>query len=144
VKSTDAVVISGSRAIDKGQSYEKGVREIYGDVPFSDRQYEVLVDGKWVSGVADNVVTIGGKNTAIEAKFVDDWATSIRNPASQNGIKPWALAEQQKMLDQAKNYSKGFADVVYHTNSEDLVRHYSKVFTDAGIENFKFVITPTK
>ena len=144
MKNTDAVVISGTRAIDKGQSYEKGVRGLYGVVPFSERQYEALVDGKWVSGVADNVVTIGGKNTAIEAKFVDDWAKSIRNPASQNGTKPWALAEQQSMLDQAKKYSEGFADTVYHTNSEDLAKHYSKVFTDAGIENFKFVITPTK
>ena len=40
-------------------------------MPFRQRQYEALVDGQWVDGVADNVVQIGGKNTAIEAKYVD-------------------------------------------------------------------------
>ncbi|MBV1790831.1 hypothetical protein KQ940_22445, partial [Marinobacterium sp. D7] len=139
---TDAVPVSGSRAIDLGQSYEVGVRGLYGDVPFSQRQYEALVDGKWVSGVADNVVTIGGKNTAIEAKFVDDWAASIRNPGSPNGARPWAVVEQQKMLDQATKYNAAFDNIIYHTNSTDLATYYSKVFTDAGINNFKFVITP--
>ncbi|MCX2803319.1 RHS domain-containing protein, partial [Microbulbifer thermotolerans] len=141
---TDAVPVSGSRAIDLGQSYEVGVRGLYGDAPFSQRQYEALVDGKWVSGVADNVVTIDDKSTAIEAKFVDDWAKSLRNPGSQNGSKPWALAEQQKMLHQARKYSAAFDNVVYHTNSVDLATYYSKVFTDSGINNFKFVITPAK
>ncbi|WP_308366060.1 hypothetical protein [Microbulbifer sp. TB1203] len=69
---TDAVPVDGARAIDLGQSYEAGVRELYGEVPFNQRQYEAFVDGDWVSGVADNVVTIDGKNTAIEAKFVDN------------------------------------------------------------------------
>lgn len=110
--------ISGKRAIDYGQSYEKAVRDLYGDVPFGQRQYEALVDGQWVDGVADNVVQIGGKNTAIEAKYVDDWAVSLRNPLSPNGTKPWALAEQQKMLNQAQK------------------------FKNAGITNFEFVITP--
>lgn len=117
---------------------------MYGDVPFSQRQYEAVVDGQWVSGVADNVVTMGGKNTAIEAKFVDDWATSLRNPSSPNGAKPWALAEQQKMVSQATKYNAAFDNVIYHTNSVDLASHYSKVFTDSGISNFKFVITPAK
>ena len=40
-------------------------------MPFGQRQYEALVDGQWGDGVADNVVQIGGKNTAIEAKYVD-------------------------------------------------------------------------
>ena len=57
-------------------------------MPFRQRQYEALVDGQWVDGVADNVVQIGGKNTAIEAKYVDDWAASLRNPLSPNGTKP--------------------------------------------------------
>jgi|GEM_PF-2812368 len=139
---TDAVQVSGTRAIDLGQSYEVGVRGLYGDVPFNQRQYEAFVDGKWVSGVADNVVTIGGRNTAIEAKFVDDWAASLRNPASQNGTRPWAVAEQQKMLDQATKYSAAFDDVVYHTNSTELAEYYTRIFNDAGIDNFQFVITP--
>lgn len=49
------------------------------------------------------------------------------------------------MLDQAKKYSSGFdGGVVYHTNSTDLAIHYSKIFNEAGIENFKFLITPVK
>jgi hypothetical protein len=90
---TEAVSISGKRAIDLGKSYEAEVRNLYGDVPFGQRQYEALVNGKWVDGVADNVVQIGDKNTAIEAKFVDNWATSLRNPASSTGFKPWSVAE---------------------------------------------------
>ncbi|MBU3058917.1 RHS repeat domain-containing protein, partial [Pseudomonas indica] len=33
IKSTEAVTISGKRAIDLGHSYEKAIRELYGDVP---------------------------------------------------------------------------------------------------------------
>ena len=139
---TEAVSISGKRAIDYGQSYEMAVRDLYGDVPFGQRQYEVLVDGQWVEGVADNVVQIGGKNTAIEAKYVDDWVASLRNPLSPNGTEPLALAEQQKMLNQAQKYSSAFDQVIYHTNSVELASYYSDIFKNAGITNFKFVITP--
>lgn len=139
---TDAVSISGSRAIDLGQSYEIGVRRLYGDVPFSQRQYEALVNGEWISGVADNVVTIDGKNVAVEAKFVEDWSASIRNPASKNGTRPWALTEQQTVIYQAMKYNAAFDNVIYHTNSTELATHYSRAFSDAGVNNFKFVITP--
>jgi hypothetical protein len=142
--STETVSVSGRRAIDLGKVYEAGVRDLYGNVPFGQRQYEALVNGTWVNGIADNVVQIGGKNTAIEAKFVEDWATSLRNPASPNGAKPWALIEQQKMLDQAAKYNAAFDQVIYHTNSIDLATHYSNAFKNAGITNFKFMITPTK
>lgn len=138
---TEVVSISGKRVIDYGKSYEKAVRDLYGDVPFGQRQYEALVDGQWVDGVADNVVQIGGKNTAIEAKYVDDWAVLLRNPLSPNGTKPWALAEQQKMLNQAQKYSSAFDQVIYHTNSVELANYYSDIFKNAGITNFEFVIT---
>lgn len=119
---------------------------MYGSASFKQREFDAFVNGKWVSGVADNVtVAGGGQRVAIEAKFVDDWASSLRNPASANGAKPWAVAEQQKMVDQAFKYSAGFdGGVVYHTNSSAFASHYSKVFSDAGITNFKFVITPAK
>ncbi len=49
------------------------------------------------------------------------------------------------MVAQAKKYSAGFeGGVVYHTNSPDLAAYYSKVFSDAGIKSFKFVITPVR
>ncbi len=135
--------MSGSRAIDKAQSYESGVRGMYGDTAFAERKYTAIVDGQRVNGVADEVAVIGGKPTAIEAKFVDDWASSIRNPESLAGSKPWSVAEQTKMVDQAKKYSSAFdGGVIYHTNSRELASYYSKVFTGAGVTNFKFVITP--
>lgn len=53
--------------------------------------------------LADDVVIVGDKKMAIEAKYVDDWGASIRNPTSPNGSKPWAVAEQQNMVTAAWN-----------------------------------------
>ncbi|WP_017912089.1 hemagglutinin repeat-containing protein, partial [Xanthomonas sp. SHU 166] len=145
LETTKPVTISGGRAIDKAQSYESGVRDIYGSVPYAERQYTTIIDGERVNGVADNVTIIDGKRTAVEAKFVEDWESSIRNPTSSSGLKPWSVAEQTKMVDQAKKYSSGFeGGVIYHTNSPELASQYSKLFTEAGVTNFKFVITPVK
>ena len=33
------------------------------------------------------------------------------------------------------------AGVIYHTNSEELRDHYTKIFEEAGITNFQFKIT---
>ena len=93
---TDPVTVSGERAIDQGHSYESGVRDLYENVSFAQRQYEAKLNGQTVNGVADNVVL--DQNIAIEAKYVEDWTTSLRNPESQNGTKPWAVAEQDNML----------------------------------------------
>lgn len=49
------------------------------------------------------------------------------------------------MVEQAKKYSSGFeGGVIYHTNSQELASQYSKAFTEAGVANFKFVITLVK
>jgi hypothetical protein len=144
-RTTDAVSVTGARSIDKAQSYETGVREIYGGASLSDRSFTVIVDGRRVNGIADDVTVINGRTTAVDAKFTDDWATSIRNPNSPNGNQPWAVAEQQKMVDQARNYSEAFdGGAIYHTNNQALAQHYTKVFNDAGISNFEFVVTPTR
>jgi hypothetical protein len=140
--STPGVEVTGARAIDMGQTYEAGVRQQYGNVPFSQRTYTAIVDGKVVNGVADNVAVIGDKNTAVEAKFVGDWSTSLRNPNATGGDRPWARAEQAQMIEQAKKYDAAFDQVIYHTNSPELAAHYAKAFKDAGIDNFRFVITP--
>jgi filamentous hemagglutinin len=118
---------------------------MYNNTDFANRQYTAIVNGQRVNGIADDVAVIGGKQTAVEAKYVDDWAKSLRNPASANGSKPWAVAEQKTMLDQASKYTAGFeGGVVYHTNSAELAAYYTKVFNDGGITNFKFIITPIK
>ena len=131
------------KATKKGHQYERRIRALYEDTPFNSRKYTTIINGEIVSGVADNITKIGGKNTAIEAKYVKDWSKSIRNPNSKIGNKPFAIAEQQNMLSQAQKYSAAFpGGVTYHTNSPELASHYTKVFQDAGINNFKFEITP--
>lgn len=95
--------------------------------------------------MADDVTIIGGKSTAIEAKYVDSWGSSIRNPHSAIGARPFALKEQQGMIIQALNYSAGFeGGVIYHTNSPELAAYYTQLFQQAGITNFRFLITPAK
>ncbi|WP_277973265.1 hemagglutinin repeat-containing protein [Pantoea agglomerans] len=142
---TSPIAVSGTRAIDKAQSYESGLREKYGNVPYTERQYTTIISGKRVNGVADNVIIINGQRTAVEAKFVEDWGNSLRNPTSSVGSKPWSVAEQTKMLDQARKYSAAFeGGVIYHTNSPELADHYSKLFADAGVNKFKFIITPVE
>lgn len=142
---TEPIAVNGSRAIDKAQSYESGIRDIYGGGSYADRQYTTIVNGKRVNGVADNVTVVDGKRTAVEAKFVKNWADSIRNPSSAISYKPWSVDEQAKMVEQAKKYSSGFeGGVIYHTNSPELASLHSKVFTESGVTNCKFVITPIK
>src|SRR5579883_1734652 len=140
---TEGVAVSGGRAIDRAASYETGVRNLYGDSPISQRRFEFAMDDRNVSVVADSTTSINGKLTAVEAKYVDDWVTSLRNPASEIGGKPWAADEQQKMIQQAKTYSLNFpAGAIYHTNSVDLAAYYTNVFRNSGVRNFRFVITP--
>ena len=116
---------------------------MYGDLPLSQRKFNVFVDGRKVSGIADNTTSIDRKLTAVEAKYVDDWPTSMRNPASEIASKPWAADEQQQMIEQAKKYSQYFpGGIVYHTNSADLAAYYTNVFQKFGIRSFRFVITP--
>ncbi|MCL1982503.1 MAG: hypothetical protein FWG53_05335, partial [Clostridiales bacterium] len=140
--STKSVTITGERAIDQGHSYEAAVRDaLYNNT--KKENFTAIVNGQRVNGQADAVTTIAGKRTAVEAKYVDNWSESLRNPASSTGYMSWSVAEQQKMLDQAAAYSSGFpGGVVYHTNSVELATHYTNIFNDAGITNFKFIITP--
>ncbi len=102
------------------QEYENGAGIVWrGRVESC--KYTAVVNGKRVNGVADNVTIIGGKRVAIEAKFVDKWGTSLRNPASTIGKEPFAIEEQTAMLEQAKKYSAVFQETIYHTNSPELI-----------------------
>jgi hypothetical protein len=44
------------------------------------------------------------------------------------------------MLRQAKAYSARFYEVFYYSNSPELIAHYSRVFEEAGIKNFRFIL----
>ncbi|WP_231590890.1 hypothetical protein [Grimontia sp. AD028] len=136
-----SVSVSGKRPIDLAKSYESGIRDLYGDVPLSQRVYFAPHNKSGV-GYADNVASINGRQVAIEAKYTDDWANSIFNPESSKGQLPWAATERARMINQAKNYNSTFDDIIYHTNSTELATHYSQLLKDNGITNFKFVITP--
>jgi hypothetical protein len=123
------------------QEYETGIRSLYGEASFSSRQYTAIVDGKLVNGVADNVATIGGRSVAVEAKWVKgSWLASPRNPSSKIGDLPFAVEEQATMLQQARKYSAAFDEVIYYSNSPELIAYYTTVFRNAGIANFRFVL----
>ena len=140
---TESVAVSGGRAIDRAASYETGVRNLYGDLPIAERRFKIVVDGRTVSIVVDSTTSLNRKLTAVEAKYVDDWATSLRNPASQIGGEPWAVNEQQGMIQQAQAYSLYFpGGIIYHTNSVELAAYYTSVFRNDGLRNFRFFITP--
>jgi filamentous hemagglutinin len=124
------------------QEYEAAIQNMYGGpASFSARQFQVVVDGELVNGVADNVTTIGGNSVAVEAKFVDNWASSIYNPASPVGSMQFAADAQAQMLSQAQAYSTYFDQVIYHSNSPGLIQYYSSVFQNAGIQNINFILT---
>jgi len=135
---TDAVSVSGRNATERAASFEEKVRDMYGAAPLSRRTYAAPHNFSGV-GRADNVAQINGREVAIEAKYTDDWAKSPFNPDSK---LPWAAAERARMLNQARNYNSVFDDIIYHTNSVDLATYYSGVLPEAGVTNFKFIVTP--
>ena len=132
------LVHNGYRAIDNAQEYEKQIQDLYGGAKTqAERAYTGIVDGLPVNGIADNVVD----GIAIEAKYVEDWGKSLRNPLDTH---PWAISEQQKLINQAKKYSDAFDKVIYHTNSQEFMDYYSKVFNDNGVNNIEWILTPFK
>jgi len=124
------------------QEYETAVRNQYGAAAFRQRQYQAVVEGRVVNGVAD---VIPNANVAVEAKFVgrEGWSNSIRNPSSAIGDKPFAVNAQTEVLEQAQRYSAAFDRVIYHSNDLSFIRYYSSVFGQAGLENVEFVYTPS-
>jgi hypothetical protein len=65
----------------------------------------------------------------------------LRNPGSKSGRMVFGVEEQNKMLNQAKAYASQFDDVIYHSNSQALIDHYSALFRANGISNIKWVLT---
>jgi hypothetical protein len=135
----EALAVEGTGATT-WQEYQSAVNNMYGgQASYAARQFSTAA-GNWV---ADNVVNIGGNQVAIESKFIGSggWEGSIYNPASPVGNMPFAVAEQADTLAQAQAYSSAFDQVIYHSNSSELIQYYSSVFNDAGIENIQFILT---
>jgi hypothetical protein len=141
---TVPVEISGARARNRGDNYEVQIRRLYGGEERPPK-FRMKLDGKVVIGRADHALTPGGRPTAVEAKYTDSWMGTLRNPLSVIGVMPWSEQEQQRMIEQARRYSAAYdGGVIYHTNSFELARFYSKAFNEAGITNYKFIITPVR
>jgi filamentous hemagglutinin len=137
-------------AVLGGAEYEARIAELYGGrAAFSARTYEASVAGRRASGLADNVTRIDGQSVAVEAKYVDDWATSIRNPKSPMALgetfergRAIAKAERATTVFQARKLSNAFDRAIYHTNSPELMQYYSRVFARYKLQNVDFVLTP--
>ena len=116
--------------------YEEKIRKLY--PTRSKRKYK----GSDCEGVADGIANVNGKETAIEAKYINKWKNSAYNPESffSKCIKKDGT-EEERLIDQAKRYTKCFDQVIYHTNSKEFVDHYSKVFAKEGLTNIIFIIT---
>ena len=139
---TDEVSVGSGRATAQSAPYEAAVRGPYPKTDLQARTFTAVVNGERTTGVAD---AVGEEDTAADAKYVKNWARSIRNPNSPIGKKPWAIEEQERMVSQAGKYEEGFkGGVVYHTNSRELALHYYRVFREAGLTKFRFVITPAR
>jgi hypothetical protein len=137
------VAVSGKRAIDRARSYENAIRQRYSNATKKDRDYDTIVNGEPVSGVADDITVVDGKPTAVDAKYVDEWNASLRNPASPIADLHLATEERAEMLEQAKKYTTAFeGGVIYVTNSTALANYYTQIFHEAQITNFRFVIAP--
>ncbi|MEM9185210.1 MAG: RHS repeat-associated core domain-containing protein [Planctomycetota bacterium] len=124
------------------EEYEQGIRQLYGALPLSKRVAEGVLDGKAFKLQADDVAKIGKTQVAIEAKFCSDWGESIYNPASKVGQRPFTARLRAGQVQQARQYAAKFQWVIYHTNDADLMRYYSAQFREAGITNFRFILTP--
>lgn len=133
------------RTIDVARVYEAQIRDLYSGAPGGPREFRVLMDGALVNGEADFVTRINGQPVAVEAKFVDDWLESPRNPNSPQGQLEFLKHMQTEMVSQARIYQQAFpGGTIYHSNSIDLINHYTRVFADAGINNVQFVHTPLR
>ncbi len=126
----------------QASQYEKTVRSKYGpDQAFKNRTF-VIPNGK--KGVADRIAIVNGERVAVEAKFTGDWASSIRNPQSKIGNRPFAVTEQLAVVNQTGEYLKAFDKVHIHSNSQGFINHYRNVFSDSGLDmsRISFFLTP--
>jgi hypothetical protein len=141
---TEEVSVNGGRPIVRARAYEAGVRALYPNVGLQARTFSAVVNGERLSGVADTLAEAGTDDEApVEAKYVANWARSLRNPASRAGQSPWGAREQLRMLSQMEKYSEGFdGDIIYQTNSKELALQYYRVFRAAGFYRIRFMITP--
>lgn len=144
--STSPVYVSDARPRERGYDYEAEIRVQYGgDRHLRPPKFSTVRDGREVTGQADHVAIVNGKRTAIDAKYTDGWMASLRNPSSNVGEQPWSAKAQREMLVQAMKYTSAYeGGVIYHTNSVEFARFYSRIFREAGLKNYDFKITPSE
>ena len=123
--------------------YQTGVQALYADVSTGTRKFTTEINGVRVEREADAIAQFGSKKVAIDAKLVKDtgWSGSISNPLSTGGSLHFGVAEQTRILNQAKIYAREFAFVIYHSNSQELIDYYTDVFRNNNLTNIGFVLT---
>lgn len=137
-RGTEEIAAEGARPTVQGNAYEIGIRGLYPETTAEARRF-----GEFGQYKADAVADVFGKWTAIDAKYVDEWGSSIRNPESAIGDKPFSIEAQEEMVDQAKRYDEYFdGGSIYHTNSLDLASYYYRLFRASGVTKARFIITP--
>ncbi|MCD4750351.1 MAG: RHS repeat-associated core domain-containing protein, partial [Thermoanaerobaculales bacterium] len=141
---------NGSINAKNWRQYEAAIVDMTGGrQAYSRRKFTTFLDGKRVSGVADNVVRQGPAGLPIEAKFVKKWGNSIRNPHSPLALgkrfgygRVIAKRERLKMVNQARKYFARFGGARYYSNNRELIAHYSKLFERLDIKGIEWVYAP--
>src|SRR5690606_17060722 len=124
--------------------YQDNVANVYGGVQPRSATKITTLSGK--TRYADNLVSVNGVYTAVEAKFTSNWSKSIYNPASKVGSKSFAKAVRANQLAQARYYLEHVkqygGQVIYHSNSQELADHYRDMFSKGGLDmsRIKFVV----
>ena len=110
----------------RATSYQDQVRELlrFEKVPPSSEEGDLNPDG-------------ARGNEALEVKYSEGFSSSIYNFES----KSYNRFVIYKMIEQAQKYTKFYnGGVIYVTNDAQLATSYTRVFKNAGIANFKFVV----
>ncbi|HMP08695.1 MAG TPA: hypothetical protein PJ982_20300, partial [Lacipirellulaceae bacterium] len=112
--------------------YEGAVANSFGGVQATNQKTFTTLSGK--TRIADRINIVNGTQVPVEAKFTSDWSKSIYNPRSPVGPKPFAKAARANMVAQARDYITKYGKVIYRSNSQELIDHYTRVFSKSGID----------
>lgn len=125
------LTVRGTTIKARAASYEDGVRDALNFEPAPSKYGK---GDAWPDGIYQGL--------ALEIKYADDFARSLRNP-SRTVPFPHRVAEED--IAQARKYAKSYsAGVLWVTNDAELSEHYERVFTAIGIANFRYVTIPSR
>lgn len=77
-----------------------------------------------------------------EAKYTSNWSTSPYNPAAPRTSRQRDAIDH--MLSQAEDYSLSSKEVIYYSNSMELIEYWSRDFSSRGWNNISWVHAPSR